>query len=321
MDRDKRWERVKRAYDLLVNGIGHPTHSVEEAVRNAYKKDISDEFMEPFLMHDENNLPVASINEGDAVLFFNFRTDRGRELTTALTQQAFPEQNMRPLSLHFTTLTEYDPTYKNIFVMLSQQTIENGFCQVISNQGIAQILSAETEKYPHVTFFFNGQNEVPNEKEERIMVPSPKVATYDLQPEMSAIQLADAIQPKIEEGAAGFICVNFANPDMVGHTGIIPAVVKAVETVDACVQRLTETALAAGYEVLITADHGNAEFMLNPDGTPNTAHTTNPVPLFYVSNHPKGKLHEGGLADLAPTILQLMNIEVPNEMTGKSLLA
>ena len=320
MDRDKRWERVKIAYDLLVHGTGQPVANLSAAVSAAYAAGTTDEFMPAFVHADTPGTPITHIAEGDAVLIFNFRTDRGRELTQALTQHPFLEHNMHPLNVHYVTMTDYDPTYQHVEVMFGQHIPQRVLGEVLANAGLLQIRAAETEKYPHVTFFFNGQNEVPFAGEERIMANSPKVATYDLQPEMSANTLTAMLLPRIATGDATFVAINLANPDMVGHTGIVPAVVKAVETVDAAVAQLVDAGIAAGYQILITADHGNAEYLLNPDGTPNTAHTTNPVPLLLVNGPTGATLSTGSLADLAPTILALLGLPQPVEMTGHNLL-
>lgn len=316
MDRDKRWERVKQAYDLLVHGQGETVIDFPKAVEAQYQAEITDEFLPPLL----KSAIDAKIKEGDLVIFFNFRTDRGRELTQALSQTEFPEFNMHPLKLDYITLTRYDASFKGVEVVFENEDLSETLGEILEREKKTQIRIAETEKYPHVTFFFSGGRETPFEGEKRILVPSPKVATYDLQPEMSALQLTEQLLPEIEARSADFICLNFANPDMVGHTGVYEAIVKAVETVDQCVQTLCEAALQAGYRVLVTADHGNADYAENPDGTPNTAHSLNPVP-FIVCGLPEGsQLKNGRLADIAPTILELMGIEAPSSMTGQSLL-
>lgn len=319
MDRDKRWERVKLAYDLLVHGSGEKFTSAHDAVSASYKKDVTDEFIKPCVITDKTGAALGVIEEGDAVICFNFRTDRCREITVALTQQDFHEQNMHKMNLHYVTLTNYDDTYKNVQVIYDKDNLKNTLGEVLEKNGKTQIRIAETEKYPHVTFFFSGGREQKFNGEERILISSPKVATYDLQPEMSAIQVTDAICKELEKGQADFVCLNFANADMVGHTGILSAVIKAVETVDSSVQRVVEAGLKNDYAFLITADHGNADFMINDDGSPNTAHTTNPVPLFLV-NAGYTTLKNGRLADLAPTVLKLMNIPQPGEMTGNPLV-
>ncbi|MBX2944412.1 MAG: 2,3-bisphosphoglycerate-independent phosphoglycerate mutase [Cyclobacteriaceae bacterium] len=319
MDRDKRWERVKLAYDLLVHGTGLKTENVLEAVQQSYSEGVTDEFIKPIII-TENGRPVATIKDGDAVLCFNFRTDRGREITQVLTQEDFPGYNMKKLNLHYTTLTNYDDTFKNVNVIFDKDNLENTLGEVLAHAGKKQIRIAETEKYPHVTFFFSGGREEAFKGEGRILCPSPKVATYDLQPEMSAHDIKDKIIPELEKKEADFICLNFANPDMVGHTGVFEAAVKACETVDVCAQKVTEAALKNGYTTIIIADHGNADCMINDDGTPNTAHTTNLVPCILVSDFYKGKLKDGKLGDLAPTILTLMGLPVPSQMTGEVLL-
>ncbi len=321
MDRDKRWDRVKLAYDALVHSAGEKTTDALAAVKASYEAGITDEFIKPIIVTDSNGTPLAPIQDGDIVVCFNFRTDRCREITIALTQQAFPEQNMHPLNLHYVTMTEYDKTYKNVGVIFHNDNLNNTLGEVLANNGKKQIRIAETEKYPHVTFFFSGGRELPFEGESRIMAPSPKdVATYDLKPEMSAYDITNAILPEIAAESADFICLNFANADMVGHTGVFSAAVKAVETVDNCVSRIVPLALEHGYAVFLTADHGNSDYMINPDGSPNTAHTLNPVPLFLISNDYHGKLEPGKLGDIAPTILHYMGITIPEEMTGKILM-
>ncbi len=314
MDRDKRWERVKIAYDAMVNGIGAEANSPEDAMRRSYEQNVTDEFILPVVL-DKNGL----IKEGDAVFCFNFRTDRCREITIALTQKDMPEHGMKTIPLHYTTMTIYDHTYKNVNVIYSKEDLRNTIGEVISANGKTQIRIAETEKYPHVTFFFSGGREQEFPGEKRIMVPSPKVATYDLQPEMSANEVTDKIVPELENGTADFVCLNFANPDMVGHTGVYSAVVKAVETVDACLKRVVEAGKKHNYSFIIIADHGNADYIVNPDGTPNTAHTTNPVPCILIDDR-FTKISDGRLADIAPTLLKLMEIPSPKEMTGTALI-
>jgi 2,3-bisphosphoglycerate-independent phosphoglycerate mutase len=320
MDRDKRWERVKLAYDCLVHNAGPRATSATSALEAAYAADTTDEFLLPTVIVDDHNEPVAAIKDGDAVFCFNFRTDRCREITEVLTQQAFPEYNMQPLQLHYTTMTQYDQTFKNVHVVFENDNLQNTIGEVLAAHGKKQIRIAETEKYPHVTFFFSGGREQPFEGENRIMVASPKVATYDLQPEMSAVGITDLLVPEIEAESADFICLNYANADMVGHTGVFEAAIKAVETVDACVERVVTAGLAHGYTLLVTADHGNADFMINEDGSPNTAHTLNLVPLFLVDNDLKVNLTAGKLGDIAPTILHLMELPIPAEMTGNILI-
>ena len=319
MDRDKRWERVKIAYDLLVNGTG--THSTEAvlSVLNSYKNNITDEFIDPIVMVDTTDNPVATIENQDVVIFFNFRTDRGRELTEVLSQEDFHEQNMHKLNLYYVTMTNYDDTYKNVHVIYDKDNLTETLGEVLEKAGKKQIRIAETEKYPHVTFFFSGGREVPFVGESRILRNSPKVATYDLQPEMSAYELKDALVPELNKGEVDFVCLNFANGDMVGHTGVMAAAIKACEAVDICVKEVVEAALANNYTTIIIADHGNCETMINPDGSPNTAHTTNPVPIILIDNELK-TIHDGVLGDIAPTILDLMGIGKPAVMTQHSLL-
>ena len=319
MDRDNRWERIKIAYDGLVNGVGTRTKDVVAAIQQNYDAGLTDEFHKPILITDEENQPKAQIKEGDAVLFFNYRTDRGRELTNALSQNDFPEEEMKKLDLYFTTITLYDESFQNINVIYKNDNIKNTLGEVISKAGKKQIRIAETEKYPHVTFFFSGGQEAPFNGESRILKNSPKVATYDLQPEMSAYELTDALCEDLEKATADFVCLNFANGDMVGHTGIMEAAIKACETVDTCAKTVIETGLKNGYTTLLIADHGNCETMINPDGSPNTAHTTNPVPFVLIDEDLKS-IKNGILGDIAPTILDLMGIEQPSEMTQKSLL-
>lgn len=321
MDRDKRWERVRLAYDLLVNGKGEPTTDALAEVRKSYESNVTDEFIKPVVVTGSDGEPIGSIREGDVVLCFNFRTDRGREITQVLTQEDFPDHGMRKLKLHYITLTNYDESFKNVNTIFDKDNLEMTLGEVVSVAGRKQIRIAETEKYPHVTFFFSGGRETVFDGESRILCPSPKVATYDLQPEMSAHEIRDKIIPELKGKSADFICLNFANPDMVGHTGVFEAAVKACETVDACAQQVTEAALANGYATVIIADHGNADMMINEDGSPNTAHTTNLVPCILVDDSYRGKLRDGKLGDLAPTILKLMGIEAPKEMTGNVLLS
>jgi len=319
MDRDKRWERIKLAYDLLVNGIGKHSKIASQSIDESYQNNITDEFINPIIVVDDNDKPLASIADDDVVIFFNFRTDRGRELTEVLSQKDFHEQNMHKLNLYYVTLTNYDETYQNVKVVYNKDNITETLGEVLEKANKTQIRIAETEKYPHVTFFFSGGREVPFNGEIRILRNSPKVATYDLQPEMSAFELKDALVPELQKGEVDFVCLNFANGDMVGHTGIMAAAIKACEAVDKCVKEVVETALENNYTTIIIADHGNCETMINPDGSPNTAHTTNPVPIILVDKELK-TIHNGVLGDLAPTILELMGIEKPAVMTGKSLL-
>ena len=319
MDRDNRWERVKLAYDAMVKGMGATSGSAVDAVEKSYRENITDEFIKPTVII-ENGHPVATIKNGDAAICFNFRTDRCREITKALTQMEFPQQDMHPLQLHYTTMTEYDATFKNVHVIFENDNLNNTLGEVIEQNHLKQIRIAETEKYPHVSFFFSGGREKPFDGESRIMIPSPKVATYDLKPEMGAYEVTAAILPEIEKKEASFICLNFANADMVGHTGVWKAAIKAVETVDECVEKVVMAALKNGYTIFLTADHGNADYMINEDGTPNTAHTLNLVPFFIIDKEWKGKINEGKLGDLAPTILKMMELPVPKEMTGNVLI-
>ncbi|WP_335966023.1 2,3-bisphosphoglycerate-independent phosphoglycerate mutase [Galbibacter sp. PAP.153] len=319
MDRDKRWERVKLAYDLLVNGQGAPYKNALEAMQESYDNGITDEFIKPIVLQDANNHAIAKIEEGDVVIFFNFRTDRGRQLTQALSQQDFHEQNMHKLDLYFVTMTNYDETFKGVHVIYNKDNIIDTLGETVSKAGKKQIRIAETEKYPHVTFFFNGGREEPFVNEERLLCPSPKVATYDLKPEMSAYDIRDKIVPELEKGEVDFVCLNFANPDMVGHTGVMKAAIKACETVDKCANDVITTATKNGYTTIVIADHGNCDTMVNPDGSPNTAHTTNPVPIILVDNDIK-KIEDGVLGDIAPTILKLMGIQQPEAMTRHSLV-
>lgn len=319
MDRDKRWERVKLAYDALVKGIGTKATDATSAIEAAYANNVTDEFIQPVILVNAQNEPKALIEAGDAVICFNFRTDRCREITEVLTQKDFQEFGMHKLALEYTTMTEYDNTFKNVHVIFKNDNLTHTLGEVLSLYGKKQIRIAETEKYPHVTFFFSGGRELPFEGESRIMAASPKVATYDLQPEMSAFELTDKIVPEIKNKTADFICLNYANADMVGHTGDWEAAKKAVETVDQCVKQVVEAALENGYTVFLTADHGNADYMKNTDGSPNTAHTLNPVPLFIIDASWKGTVKPGKLGDIAPTILHFMNLPIPTEMTGEVL--
>jgi 2,3-bisphosphoglycerate-independent phosphoglycerate mutase len=320
MDRDKRWERVKLAYDLMVNGIGEKATDLITAVERSYAANVTDEFIKPIVHVDNNNKPLATIAEGDVVLCFNFRTDRGRQITQALTQQDFPEQGMKKMKLYYVTMSNYDDSFTDVKVIFDKDNLGNTLGEVLAAEGLSQIRIAETEKYPHVTFFFSGGREEAFPKESRILAPSPKVATYDLKPEMSAADIRDKIVPELEKKSADFICLNFANPDMVGHTGVFEAAVKAVETVDQCNEVVTEAARKNGYAIIVIADHGNAEIMVNEDGSPNTAHTTNLVPCILVDDDYKGKIRNGKLGDLAPTILKIMGVKIPKEMTGNVLI-
>lgn len=319
MDRDKRWERVKVAYDLLVQGQGTAVNDPLAAFDRSYSEGITDEFMQPHIVVGDDGKPLGTIQAGDSVLCFNFRTDRCREITVALTQKDMPEFGMRRLPLHYCTMTEYDSTYSGVDVIFRKDDLPKTLGEVVSNRGLTQVRIAETEKYPHVTFFFSGGRERPFEGEQRIMIPSPKVATYDLQPEMSAQGIVEAILPELTSEGPDLVVLNFANPDMVGHTGVFQAIIKAVETTDACTRSVAESARANGYSVVIIADHGNADQARNRDGSPNTAHSTNPVPVFVLSKK-QITLRKGVLADVAPTILELMGIEKPVEMTGSSLI-
>ena len=322
MDRDKRWERVKLAYDAMVYGEGKAVRSanVLKSIEDSYEEGITDEFIMPVVAVNDDGTPLALIEEGDVVVCFNFRTDRGREITEALTQQDFHEQNMHRLNLRYITMTNYDDTFKGVEVIFDKDNLNNTLGEVLEGAGKKQIRIAETEKYPHVTFFFSGGREKPFEGESRLMCASPKVATYDLQPEMSAFGLRDAIIPELEKEEVDFVCLNFANPDMVGHTGVFAAAVKACETVDQCVQAVVTTGLNHGYSSIIIADHGNSDYMFNDDGSPNTAHSLNLVPCILVDNDYKKPINDGKLADMAPTILELMGIPKPAEMTGVSIL-
>ncbi|MBN8837367.1 MAG: 2,3-bisphosphoglycerate-independent phosphoglycerate mutase [Sphingobacteriia bacterium] len=319
MDRDKRWERVKLAYDAMVNGTGAETDDILKAIEDSYAGEITDEFIKPIINTTAKN-GQSTIKSGDAVICFNFRTDRCREITHVLTQEDHPDQNMYKMDLHYTTMTDYDRTFNNVHVIFENDNLNNTLGEVLASAGKKQIRIAETEKYPHVTFFFSGGREKEFEGETRILAASPKVATYDLQPEMSALEITDKLVPEIEKESADFICLNYANADMVGHTGVFSAVVKAVETVDKCVERVVKAALAHGYTIFLTADHGNADFMINEDGSPNTQHSLNLVPLFVIDNNWKGKLKPGKLGDIAPTILHTMGITIPKEMTGDILM-
>lgn len=320
MDRDNRWERVKKAYDLLVNGIGTPTSNITQTIQQSYDQNITDEFILPIVQADAFGMPIATIQPGDVVICFNFRTDRGREITIALTQKDFPEQGMHALPLHYITMTGYDDTFKNVQVLFTKDDLSNTLGEVLETYQKNQVRIAETEKYPHVTFFFSGGREKEFTNEKRIMVPSPKVATYDLKPEMSAAEITEAICKELQTGWPDFVCLNFANPDMVGHTGVFGAVVKAVETVDGCLQRVVECGMANGYSFIILADHGNADYMINPDGSPNTAHTTNLVPCILIDKD-LHQIKDGKLGDVAPSILRIMNIPVPAIMSGEVLVS
>ena len=318
MDRDKRWERVRKAYDAMVNAEGEHTNDIIAGIARSYENDITDEFILPLI---NDNAGETRMKNGDAALCFNFRTDRCREISDVLTQHDMPLFNMHKLKLHYTTMTSYDDTYENVAVMYDKDNLDETLGQVIAAAGKTQLRIAETEKYPHVSFFFSGGRETVFENEKRIMVPSPKVATYDLQPEMSAQEVANAVTTEIDHHAPDFICLNFANADMVGHTGVWDAVIKAVETVDACVQQVVTKALEKEYAVFLLADHGNADFEINEDGTPNTAHSLNLVPFFIIDKDFKGSIRPGKLGDVAPSILKLMNIPIPQIMNGNLLIS
>jgi 2,3-bisphosphoglycerate-independent phosphoglycerate mutase len=318
MDRDKRWERVKEAYDLIVSGTGTPTTNIIEAMQESYNAGVTDEFMKPIVV-TENGKPAGIVKEGDVIVFINFRNDRAKELTIALTQKDMPENGMKTIPLFYCTMTPYDATFKGLHIIYPKENADNTIGEVLSAAGKHQLRIAETEKYAHVTFFFSGGREEKFVNEERIMIPSPKVATYDLQPEMSAYGVTDAVVKAIESGKFDFICLNFANGDMVGHTGVYSAIEKAVKVVDECAGTVIKAARTAGYDVLVMADHGNADKALNEDGSPNTAHSLNPVPSILISDDYK-KINEGILADVAPTLLNIMGVPIPEEMTGKVLV-
>ena len=320
MDRDKRWERVKLAYDLLIHGKGKATQNIVEAVEQSYADNVTDEFINPIIQVDDNGTPIATIAEDDMVLCFNFRTDRGRQLTQVLTQEDLADAGMKTLPLHYVTMTNYDDTFKGVKVLFDKPKLTNTLGEVLEQASKKQIRIAETEKYPHVTFFFSGGRENEFKGESRILCPSPKVATYDLQPEMSAADIRDAIVPELEKQEVDFVCLNFANPDMVGHTGVFEAAVKACETVDQCSKAVIDAALKNNYATIIIADHGNSDIMQNPDGSPHTAHTTNLVPCILVDNENGAGLKNGKLGDIAPTILNLMGVAQPEDMTGDNLL-
>jgi 2,3-bisphosphoglycerate-independent phosphoglycerate mutase len=317
MDRDKRWERVKIAYDAMVHGMGTLTQSFIESLQTSYQAGVTDEFIKPLINSEINR---TTIEEKDAVISFNFRTDRCREITEVLTQTDMPAFEMKKKALHYTTMTQYDQTFRDVSVIFENDDLKNTLGEILAEHGKSQLRIAETEKYPHVSFFFSGGREKPFEGEIRIMIPSPKVATYDLQPEMSAESVAEAVIESIQSKQPDFICLNFANADMVGHTGVWEAVIKAVETVDQCVKKVTTAALSNGYTIFLTADHGNADYEINEDGTPNTAHTLNPVPLFVIDNEWKGTVQSGKLGDIAPTILKMMGLPIPSEMKGNILI-
>lgn len=321
MDRDKRWERVKLAYDAMVNGIGEPTRDPLAIIENSYKEGITDEFLKPIICLKNSSLPVAKIENDDVVFCFNFRTDRGREITEVLSQKAYPEFGMSPLNLYYVTMTNYDKEYNNIHVVFDEKVLEQTMGEVLEANGKTQIRVAETEKYPHVTFFFSGGREEPFQGERRLLCPSPKeVPTYDFKPEMSAYDITEKILPEIENETADFICLNFANTDMVGHTGVFSAAVKAAEVVDECISKVATAAYDHDYAVFILADHGNSDIMMNADGSPNTQHSTNLVPLIVINNN-TWNLKPGKLGDMAPTILKVMGINIPEQMTGEILVS
>ena len=319
MDRDKRWERIKIAYDALVNGIGDHSSDMVEAMQKSYDEGVTDEFVKPFVRIDENGQPIGMIRPNDVVIFFNYRNDRAKELTIVLTQQDMPEAGMHTLPLYYCCMTPYDAKFTGLHILFDKENVHNTIGEWVSKQGLKQLRIAETEKYAHVTFFLNGGREDKFDGEERILVASPKVATYDLQPEMSAYEVKDKLVEALDSQKYDFICLNFANGDMVGHTGVYDAIVKAVKAVDECVGEVVEAAKRNGYEVVQIADHGNADNAINADGTPNTAHSLNPVPIVVVSDRVKA-VHNGILADVAPTVLKLMGLEQPAEMTGHSLV-
>ena len=321
MDRDKRWERIQLAYDLLLKGKGNPTKDFKSAIQASYDEGVTDEFLQPISILNEDGTPTAMIEAQDVVICFNYRTDRCRQITTVLTQEDMPDIGMQTLPLHYVTMTRYDSSFEGVKVIFEKDNLQNTLGEVLAKNGKRQIRMAETEKYPHVTFFFSGGREEAFEGEERIVVPSPKVPTYDLKPEMSANELTEAILAKMETEAAEFICLNFANTDMVGHTGVFEAAVKAAETVDNCVRQIVDFGLQKDYAFIIIADHGNADLMQNPDGSPHTAHTTNLVPVFLVANNLEDvQLKNGKLGDVATTILKMMGLEIPKEMTGEILV-
>ncbi|MDI9355913.1 MAG: 2,3-bisphosphoglycerate-independent phosphoglycerate mutase [Chitinophagaceae bacterium] len=319
MDRDKRWERIKKAYDALVKGVGVYTTDVLSEIKKAYSQNITDEFIEPIIKVDSQNNPIGKIYPNDAVIFCNFRTDRGRELTEVLTQKDFPDFEMKKIPLHYVTMTSYDDTFQNVSPIYRKDNLNNTLGEIIALHNKKQIRIAETEKYPHVTFFFSGGRETPFTGEQRIMCPSPKVKTYDLKPEMSAAEITHSIIPELIKKEADFICLNFANPDMVGHTGVFSAAITACETVDKCTEAVVQQSIQNGYSCVIIADHGNCDIMINEDGSPNTAHTTNLVPCIIIDKDITKPLKNGKLCDIAPTILKIMNIPAPFEMTGNPL--
>ncbi len=319
MDRDKRWERVKLAYDLLANGVGAETKDFVQSIQDSYNEDVTDEFIKP-IVGVQNHFPIARIEDHDVVICFNFRTDRGREITEVLSQQDFPEYGMKKLDLYYVTLTNYDKTFQNVKVVFDENVLQKTMGEVLESAGKSQIRIAETEKYPHVTFFFSGGREAEFVQERRLLCPSPKdVPTYDLKPEMSAYDITNSIVPELEKESADFVVLNFANTDMVGHTGVFSAAVKAAEVVDECIQKVATTAYEHGYAVFILADHGNSDVMINPDGSPNTQHSTNLVPFIVMDKDHTWNLTPGKLGDVAPTILKVMGVDIPEEMTGNIL--
>jgi 2,3-bisphosphoglycerate-independent phosphoglycerate mutase len=320
MDRDKRWERVFEAYNLLVNGAGTPSTDMVGSVQSSYDAGVTDEFIKPIIHTDATGKPLAKIEEGDVVIFFNYRNDRAKELTIVLTQKDMPEAGMKTLPLHYYTMTPYDETFKGLTILYDKDNVQNTLGEIVSNAGMKQLRIAETEKYAHVTFFFSGGRESLFEGEERILIPSPKVATYDLKPEMSVNEVGDALKEAIESEKFEYITVNYANGDMVGHTGVYEAIQKAVQAVDSNVKKVVEAAKLHGYEVIIIADHGNADNAVNEDGSPNTAHSLNPVPFIYVTDNKMAKVSDGILADVAPSICKILGIEQPAEMTGNCLI-
>jgi len=320
MDRDKRWERVFEAYNLLVNGVGTPSNDMVEAIQTSYDAGVTDEFIKPIIHTDAAGQPLAIIKEGDVVIFFNYRNDRAKELTIVLTQKDMPEAGMKTLPLHYYTMTPYDETFKGLTILYDKDNVQNTLGELVSKAGMKQLRIAETEKYAHVTFFFSGGRESLFDGEERILIPSPKVATYDLKPEMSVNEVGDALKEAIESEKFEYITVNYANGDMVGHTGVYEAIQKAVQAVDSNVKKVVEAAKLHGYEVIIIADHGNADNAVNEDGSPNTAHSLNPVPFIYITENKLAKVSDGILADVAPSICKILGIDQPSEMTGRCLI-
>ncbi len=321
MDRDKRWERVKESYDLMVNGIGKPSTDMVQAIADSYAEGVTDEFIKPIVHVDANGKPLGKIEEGDVVIFFNYRNDRAKELTIVLTQKDMPEEGMKTIpNLQYFTMTPYDSSFTGIYILFDKDNVQDTLGEIVSKAGKKQLRIAETEKFAHVTFFFSGGRESEFDLEERILIASPKVATYDLQPEMSAYEVADALTKELDKKKFDFVALNFANGDMVGHTGIYEAIEKAVVTIDNCVEKVVESAKANGYDIIIIADHGNADNAVNADGTPNTAHSLNPVPFVYISDNKNAKVEDGILADVAPSVCALLGIPQPKDMTGKNLI-